>query len=145
MRFCICFRAFSVTESDFVGWSLRCPIRSGMTFRRAERAGTGSGGRVHPRTRAGGGARRIQVLAQRGRRRRWEGPEWRPQEAAGTEFLRSQVPACSRRKRGRLSSKGACFEDKWQMRIHLGKKKGPCTKTACFAHGIRYSPVGAGE
>ena len=76
------------------------------------RAGTGSGGRVHPRTRAGGGARRIQVLAQRGRRRRWEGPEWRPQEAAGTELLRSQVPACSRRKRGRLSSKRAEFEDK---------------------------------
>jgi hypothetical protein len=31
------------------------------------------------------------------------------------------------------------------LRIHLGKKKGPCTKTACFAHGIGYSPVGAGE
>ena len=31
LRFCICFRAFSVTESDFVGWSLRCPIRSSMT------------------------------------------------------------------------------------------------------------------
>ena len=25
-----------------------------------------------------------------------EGPEWRPQQAAGTEFLRSQVPACTR-------------------------------------------------
>ena len=33
---------------------------------------------------------------RKGRRRRWEGPEWRPQQAAGTEFLRSQVPACTR-------------------------------------------------
>ena len=33
--------------------------------RRIEQAGTGSGGRVHPRTRAGGGARRIQVIAKR--------------------------------------------------------------------------------
>ncbi len=37
--------------------------------RREERAGTVSGGRVHPRTRAGGGARRIQVLFEGGRRK----------------------------------------------------------------------------
>ena len=33
------------------------------------------GGLVHPRTRVGGGARWIQVPAERGRRRQWEGPE----------------------------------------------------------------------
>ena len=44
----------------------------GWSGRRRDAA---AGGRVHPRTRAGGGARRIQVLAQRGRRRRWEGPK----------------------------------------------------------------------
>ena len=37
--------------------------------------GTASQGLVHPRTSVGGGARWIQ--APKGRRRQWEGPEWR--------------------------------------------------------------------
>ena len=41
------------------------PDRYLRFVRRIEQAGTGSGGRVHPRTRAGGGARRIQVIAKR--------------------------------------------------------------------------------
>ncbi len=51
---------------------------------------------------------------RKGRRRRWEGPEWRAPKATGTEFLRSQVPARSRRKRGPPSSNWVGFEDEWR-------------------------------
>ena len=55
------------------------------------------GGRVHPRTRVGGGARWIQVLAQRGRRRQWEGPEYRTPKAAERSSARSWLPDGSER------------------------------------------------
>ena len=52
-----------------------------------------SGGRVHPRTREGGGARRLQVPAERGRRRLWEGPErWPLQRPRGVPPERSCLP-----------------------------------------------------
>ena len=67
--------------------------------------GTGPGGRVHPRTRVGGGARWIQVLFEGGRRKLACGlpNEKRTQETMGgagmqgaagdrMEFLRRQLP-----------------------------------------------------
>ena len=61
----------------------------------------GGRGLVHPRTSIGGGARRIQVPAPRGRRRRWEGPE------------RSGVPRTPHttplKKRGQLTFESATF------------------------------------
>ena len=44
---------------------------------------------------------------RKGRRRRWEGPEWRAPRATGTEFLRSQLPAAPGGRNARVGIPGA--------------------------------------
>ena len=57
-----------------------------------KRQAEGAGGRAHPRARAGGGARRRQVFAQQGRRKRWEGPECSRVQTRRTKFRRPLQP-----------------------------------------------------
>ena len=73
-------------------YAMRRPKQGVYKAPQAWREGVGrdrrSRGLVHPRTSIGGGARRRQVLAKRGRRIRWEGPE-------GAKRPESPGSACS--------------------------------------------------
>jgi len=90
--------------------ALRCQAwREGVGRDRRSR------GLVHPRTSIGGGARWRQVLAKRGRRIRWEGPE-------GAKRPESPGSACSGLRRGRW---GRRRDGTGMERERSKKKAGP--------------------